>query len=171
MNFSVFSPSAVSHGAINLLAINRTNQRPEVIASWVGGGRNNHRYVISNLGEYSACQVELFFHEDHGPRRVTKPASISIPLLSKGQKKSVVVYVDYPFEGCMSNKEVWLEYSGPDGVTYRSVLRENNSGINDFSIKRILKRSSRYKTKVQQRQVRDILSVVFKKIYWRCRRV
>lgn len=103
-------------------------------------GKN--KYSITNFSPYSAYQVYIFAFENHHYESSVQLIAQAGDLIAPDEMVTVESYIEYPFIGCMSYKEYWVEFSDVEGNHYRFSSGSDNSGIGLAGFKKIKKRTA-----------------------------
>lgn len=141
---------------LNLL-FQKQMRQPEVKLEVVYENEKIH-YVVKNVSEYTAYQVSIFAYEDHYEETSLQLIAQVGDVLEPKETKTVTSNVQYPFVGCMSYKEYWVEFSDVEGKHYKFTSGSDNTGISLVGNKQIKERTKIYGIKKKRKNKLKIIS-------------
>ncbi len=122
------------------LAFHHSRLRPEIKLE-IEYENEKINYTVTNISTYTAYQVYIYAKENHYEGSSIQLVAQVEDVLAPKETKKVHSYVQYPFVGCMSYKEYWVEFTDADGKYYRYTSGSDNTGIRLSSLKQIENRT------------------------------
>ncbi|MBP9815652.1 hypothetical protein KBD09_00235 [Candidatus Woesebacteria bacterium] len=146
------------------LFFNRDRHQPE-IKFYTEHNKGKLLYFVKNISKYSAYQIHIYSYEDHYQEVALQFIAQAGDVLEPGETKKATSYIEYPFVGCMSYKEYWVEFSDAEGNHYRYSSGSDNSGIELANVKKLKKRTKHITTGIRKKnRIKTLLSSFMYKI-------